>query len=487
MAQTVFQTGWLSSSCIGVPDTMIVFNETVPTDIYVETSMYNPIPYCGLDLYDVDIGCCLSSLNQLNASDYLGVSRNYLSEFSITQSIPKEAVGGKYCYIHSMDSNSLFGYQEMLIRDSGKCVENQFICYADRIEIYNQDGCSGLVENYSISSESSAMNSLSVGNISISILEIEHGEMSIVWTAYYPGMLLIPNYSEKLEIVNLVFAILTILAITWLLYSTVQKYIKRKKRSDIWLISCAVMVLLQLVCNVYYQNTIFENDNLLNLVYFILSLTNLGSLMFSITNLQLLFSIFRVVSLYVKTISISIWVLLHFGLFGATYYISLVQIFNPEYFMDLYSVSLTLGFYWQIIYLGFAILPPILILSIMLQVQYFKKKKMGDKFEYNNQRVYIYAILQLLTAVITCLINFDADKMTFSDRQYLALQSINTCISSLNFYFLIMLLEEMANATRVMVNAKGKKQATAKDEKKVSAATVTMGSSTAEVATVKLK
>ncbi|KAJ3309562.1 hypothetical protein HDV04_005945 [Boothiomyces sp. JEL0838] len=452
MAQIEFQAGWLHTSCQGPPDTMIIFNETNPTYLYTNYSVYNPIPFCGLDLKEVYIGCCFQTLDLSSTSNYFSFSWNYLTDFTLEQSFLKDAIGSSYCNLTSMEIGSLFGYQQMYFREGGECLEDYFRCNQDNIEIYNSNGCTGLVEIFPLSNNTVIYASF-VGNISISSFTIQKGEMSTVWTSYVPGQYLVPNFSDGLEILAFVLFILAASSALAALIWKITVYRQHKRMMDFWFILCIAEMIFQLTVNFYYQYEVFTSAKLLVIVSFIVSLTNLGSLMFTITNWMILFSIFNIISKRIRVVILFCSCLFHFALVGPSYYGYFIQILNPALFLDIYDLGITLSDTWKLLSLIFGYVPPLTILAIVLKVQYYKRHNYRDEkyLGYDNKRVYSIISIQIVLGILICLMAFDIQNLTVNDRQYLAILLCGYTFSVFNFLALIILIAEMARITKQMV------------------------------------
>ncbi|KAJ3272438.1 hypothetical protein HDV01_005507 [Terramyces sp. JEL0728] len=462
MAELVFQTGWLTSNCIGSPDTMVIFNETNPTALYLSNIDYSPIPFCGVDLNDVDVGCCLSSLNLTSTFGYLGYSRNYLTAVTLEQSIPKDAIGQSYCHIQSINNGSLFGNQEMYIKTTGKCLENHLKCYNDRLEIYSSYNCADDPEYYLLGSPTN-ISSLVVGNVTVSQIAIAKGLMVIVWTAFVPGLDLIPNFSEPLEVVSLLLFIASIVVCCSLMWYLFKKYRLKKRRLDYWHIICTVVMILKMVLYFIYQNTIFTSDLGMNVYTFIITLTDVASLLSNITSCMILFTMFNIVNPWVKTGSISGLVVVHFALYGLMYYCWFIQIFDVDLFMAIYGIANLVGNGWIVFSMCFNYISPLLIIGNVVKVQYYKKRDteigtMHKDMHYTNWRLYIIVSIQILLGIFISLTEFDLQNIAKSDRQYLALGSAGAYLLAVNFVLLVALFEELTNITKAIIAVKEPKQ-----------------------------
>ncbi|KAJ3272439.1 hypothetical protein HDV01_005508 [Terramyces sp. JEL0728] len=419
---------------------------------------YNPIPYCGVDLSYVDIGCCLSSLNMTRTYNYLGYTRNYLTDYSLQESVPKSANGQSYCYISSMNETALFGYQDMYFKTSGDCLEDIFKCYSDRIEIYSDSKCSGAAEIYQTPTALLNVNSQILGNVSISVLTETGGTMAIQWTAFVPGLDLVPNYSEPLEFLSMALFLFTVISIFSLLVWLTRKYIQRKRKIDFWHMLCTMVIIFKMILYLVYQHTIFTDPHVLDVYSFVITITDFASVMSNVTSVMILFTIFTVINPWIKTVTIAVLFMIFFGLEGLGYYTWYLELVQPELFMDYYDLSNTLQNAWSTLSLVFNYIPPLWIFANIIKLQYFKRRSREDFREKSiflmNRNIFIIIALQVVTGTLICVINFNLFNLVNTDRQYLALGQFVNYITHLHFVLLIALFEELTNVTKDMVSVK---------------------------------
>ncbi|KAJ3309561.1 hypothetical protein HDV04_005944 [Boothiomyces sp. JEL0838] len=468
MSQIVFQTAWLSSFCTGPPDTMIIFNETTPTLAYAVFGQVNPIPYCGLSMADIDIGCCLASLDLGSSFNYSSVSRNYLTDYSLAQSIPKAAVGKTYCTLLSNDPFSLFGYQEMYFLPSAMCLENQFKCYSDRLEIYAGNDCTGFTETVTLHQEATVFNSSIIGNVTIGFLSISNGTWLVEWTGYIQGNLLVPNFSEPIEIISLLLEMITGILILVLLASVSKKYLKTKRNADLWSLMSISFLIVALAFQVCYQYLVIDSIYLLNVLTFIEQIVTIWSLFFCITNCNLLYAIFKVYSLLIIYGGYILCILAYFGFMGLVYGCLISILFLSGSCSNYYNTVLDLQIGWNLVYMIFGMIPPTIIIVTVLTIQI--RKIQGSSLIYKNRKIILFAVLELLCAIISCMVGYLKQQLSRNDRQLLAIEYITGTLEPLNFYCLMMVMEQVTAITKTLVKPnkaipKPAQSATVKSEK----------------------
>ncbi|KAJ3272440.1 hypothetical protein HDV01_005509 [Terramyces sp. JEL0728] len=453
----VFQSGWYAGRCSGSPDTMLIFNDSNPTPQYAINDYYSPIPYCGLDLVSIDIGCCISTITPVDPPDYQSSSNNYFTN-NLKESIPRSAIGKSFCHIHASNNASLFGYQDMYLSSSGKCLENYFKCTNNNLEIYNASACTGSVEVYSVLSNANIL-SASIGNVTLSKLDVTDGEMTAQWTTFIPYVDLIPNFSEPDEIFSLIVTIAVLISAFYSFYYLILDYLARKRAMDFWHILCILESIVKLTLYTAYQYTIFTSENALNIFTLILNITNIGSLMSTITSCLILISIVNVNLVWVKIGCVVFLILLHFALYGLIYYAYTIAMIDPSIFMSEYSLANTLGNYW----LGFAVvfnfIPPLWILGRIIRVQYYKSKRAEDNSAALPYKKVIFLILgQLITGIWVFLLNFSVQLFVTDDRQFLGCAFISNALMTLNLVLLIAFFKELSRMTMEIVEGPHKKQ-----------------------------
>ncbi|KAJ3271398.1 hypothetical protein HDV01_006685 [Terramyces sp. JEL0728] len=436
----VFQTGWYSDYyCHGNPDTIIVFNETNPTPEYESASFFNYIPNCGSDIYSVDIGCCLSSLDLIDTNGYTSFSRNYYGEYDFVQSTPL-GTRGTYCLLQNITQ-----YEQVYLLQNSKCLEDVYKCTETGVLVYPTEGCQGSPQ------------ALSFGG-NATLYTISSGQMTIEWTAFEPPTLLIPNYSEPLEILQLIFFIVTILGFVWLISFQILNFCKRKRRVDLLQLVYSFLLLIKLIYTFYYDYNIFTNDEWLATATFILALFDLTSLFICFVSCRLLFEIFKFTRIY-QVISIVLVVLIHLGLEVPTYcsYATLVTSVPACSSPDLFVISIPLRDTWIIFSVILEILPPGIIFFMIMRQLYLNKKR-----QYRSTTVFTIFFLQVLGVLINFLMNFIGPKLARTDRQNLALSGMADCSLVFNSILVISLYQELTRLTRKILTPQTEMQSAKK-------------------------
>ncbi|KAJ3318905.1 hypothetical protein HDV06_006957 [Boothiomyces sp. JEL0866] len=430
----IFQTGWYNKyDCLGIPDTMIIFNDTDPTPVYQNTSWYEVIPICGANPDIVPIGCCLSSLDLSLTINYKSVSRNYFSDYNLVESTPIDAISNTYCHFTANN-------QEIYIRQSNQCLEN-YIC-GNELTIFSDTSCSILTDTVPFDTATNT----SLGLINATLFTFTQGEMTINWIAYIPPTLLIPNYSEKLEIVQLLVFILSLIFIgLFTLKQSYQVYKTRKSRQTAQLLY-SLLLLFKMIYTVYFDYNIFNDFNWLGISEYILLLLDLTSLFSCIISSMILFEIFKP-NYKIKLLSIIGLIVLHFALEMTSYLIYLTIIVDiPAFGSELFDISTPLRNSWRIFSMLFELLPP-LTLYYMIYFRTSAKRQLSPK---------LLSILigQTITILLNFVINFNGPSYCHTDRQVLAIGGIADTCFILNSMLVNVLYQELTWFVKSMVTPK---------------------------------
>ncbi|KAJ3318900.1 hypothetical protein HDV06_006952 [Boothiomyces sp. JEL0866] len=462
MGETVLQTGWYGSyNCKGIPDTIVIFNETTPTPLYSSNSDFNPIPICGTDPYSIDLGCCLSSLDLKATYGYQSFSRNYLSEFSFQQSITPGANGQTYCAIASLDTNSLYGYQQMYLHQRNVCVEETFICGETGLTVFSDPGCAGSNETIAITATPTYYQSIYIGNLTVSMREITGANLEIVWIANVPPPLLIPNFSEPLEILELALFIITVLAYALLIFAQLRNYKKGFKKMKLWQLLVSIAWLVRFCYSIYYVYTIFLSDLSLAIASYCLIVFDITIMASSVITCYTLFEIFKVNSVRKRVFCICLLFLTHI-VFELPIFIYgfPVGTFGEE----LYVVAAPFRTIWRALSLIFDLIPPTIIFILIIRqfsIRHSKSEPQEEKNMYrNNHKLVAIMTLQLLTGIyyiftFTC--NF---AIVRTDRQYLSFDGIGQSVLLWHELLLILMYRSLTSTTKQLVSPKTTPHAT---------------------------
>ncbi|KAJ3318901.1 hypothetical protein HDV06_006953 [Boothiomyces sp. JEL0866] len=459
MAQLVIQTGWFENYyCQGAPDSIIVFNETNPTPVCNMTMQnYDWIPSCGSDSYNVPIGCCFSSLDLSFTYGYHSFSRNYLSDYSFDQSVPSGIAN--YCQLSTLNNQLYNGYQEMYIRQTGGCVEDYFACNQTHLQIYGNQSCFGLTNEIPLSAAGIETRSDLLGGIFVNLFVSDHGNMDVMWTSFVPPMLMIPNYSEPLEIVMLISYIFAITV--YALFFSVQVYRIVKLRNKKYLLQFLVSTFwaCRLSMLIYYTYTIFEDFELLSTFTFALILADTGTLFSTIISSFMLFDIFKVSSTWKKVLVITVLTLVHLFCEIPSY-----VYWSPwiKLEVDISGFAMYTRSAWKFIAICTDLIPVALIFGMIIKAARIKSIK-SDAEEHVASINYTWKLiaiisLQFITGVLYILFFNTDDIIGKSDRQMNAIDGINTSILLIHEILLMVMYQSLQDVTRVLVSPHTVKQ-----------------------------
>jgi hypothetical protein len=175
--------------------------------------------------------------------------------------IPISANDASYCWLKavllkdydpkSTQSYDLFAYKEMYIKE-GICAEGITCGSGGQLQINATRKCgldtSQIQGSYQLNSSMVRYSTKSiVYNITASYMKMSEGAAIIKWRSYTPSTLLAPTFTEKWEIVGVLFSVLAIMMQTLVFLYYAHKYYKRGNNSYLY---NALVQLLWLISNV---------------------------------------------------------------------------------------------------------------------------------------------------------------------------------------------------------------------------------------------
>ncbi|KAJ3317706.1 hypothetical protein HDV06_001300 [Boothiomyces sp. JEL0866] len=454
MSDTVFLSGWMDSKfCTGPPDTMFVFstiNGSVSNLYNFEDQDYY-IPSCGLSTFDLQTGCCLSSIDLAYTYGYKSFTRNYLVDSIIQHSAPISANTNHYCMINNLNSNSsLWGYDQVYFFAEGKCLEGNVTCEDGAFKIYNDSSCATILESFPISSKTINITSNIIGQVEIALIKYGDGQIPMTFTAYTPSWEMYLDFSETIDYwVLLVFLISSTMAFATGSYYTYYSIKTRKKRYILFAITQNLWMIRELMdlLNYYCPTTIPQWA--IDFIFLIGSWAALASLFSVMISILLIFDMYLAIKPIHKYLIIFGVTLVHFGLEGF-HYLGHTLLFcylvthNPDYNSLGYEIDI-LGqlpnSIWIFLQFLIELVPPVIIISKVVANKNTKHLHFkGQSREHLDKQIKV--ILALFCAQFANMIIFGVLDITLnttnmfnSDRMYvlgLALTyqslSINSCL-----------------------------------------------------------
>ncbi|KAJ3259712.1 hypothetical protein HK103_001973 [Boothiomyces macroporosus] len=261
---TVFQSVWMQGECSGAPTSMYTFDQTTNGTLVFQDAIneYLP-PTCGLDPQDVNQGCCVVSLDPTIPQPYSSQTYHFITTLD-SSDFPKSAVGTSYCKLISKDNSSLFGFQQVYYKADGSCIDNNYMCTSDgTLQVYSGKDCKGNFLSYSTNNKT--IQDATIGNVSLSFIDVLQGSETYKWTTYTPQTLLVPKFHIPMEILSIIsYVVSTIVSVAIFVYFVVKYHQKRTNYMLFFLLSQLLWVLWTIFEDVYY-NTIFLNGETLSI------------------------------------------------------------------------------------------------------------------------------------------------------------------------------------------------------------------------------
>ncbi|KAJ3326127.1 hypothetical protein HDV06_000003 [Boothiomyces sp. JEL0866] len=455
MTAIVFQSGWLNSfDCAGAPSTMYVFSEDTPPLVYANLATDVPLPICGCATTDVPIGCCVSSLDLSFTDNYQSVMRNYVNDWA-SFIPPTSANLNTYCTISTADYSSFQGMNQAYYLAKNQCIDT-VICDIDSntLTVYNNTGCDGFFETFSLSNSSQIQNSVLLGNVTIGLETIHNGAVNILWTAYSPQYELVPQLKIPSErFAAFCYCMSLLIGLTTSSFYLRKFYIHRNTRDLLFGITqLLISINISLQC-VYYTTILSETQ--LSVLDIGVQVSSVYSLFSVYISLHILFTIFVDYqytfvhkAVYFFFTALNVCTVYFYAL--ADIYSLVTGQFNDVYFYLVRMQYYTQG-YWKITYIVIEILPSIAILYKLI-FRATNKKIQTLKAKINiiiGLAIFQIFLVLAYEAVIllrtyTLIYKNDRNALASSSSNYL-IQTMNSLIVLIVYEKLVELLEKIAN------------------------------------------
>ncbi|KAJ3309554.1 hypothetical protein HDV04_005937 [Boothiomyces sp. JEL0838] len=433
---------------MGPPDTMIIFNETTPTMLYSAFNNHYPIPTCGLDQKNVYIGCCFNSLNLQSTFGHQSFSRNYLSQYSLQDSIPSSANQIDYCRIQS--NTSLFkGYQELYVKSTGDCLEN-IKCQDGYLYAYSQDQCTGAVELFDVK-EITTINSTILGVAQAGLYTAANASMQIVWIAEIPQEDFVPDFSLPIETFTLVLFIAVTMFNVYMIYNLAQRYRTSRRRMDLWHLTVVSFWFLKSIYFLLYVSITFSDNIMFSILTVLLNFSNIGTFMTSTVTCSILLQIFNIHSRLYKIILLSVVGVIHFALCIVYYVTYIFLVIDPKIFLLLYTPGITLFEVWQTVSLCFDYIPPFYLLYKLIrqEIDVMERYKSTRYKQYKKELVGVI-LMQVMTGILFSICNFN-NNLSHNDYEYYGIVIIAYMLYIMHTLLNVNLYHSLGKLTKEMI------------------------------------
>ncbi|KAJ3274053.1 hypothetical protein HDV01_003546 [Terramyces sp. JEL0728] len=452
MSDIVYLSGWLDSKfCTGPPNTMFVFSafngSGAPLFLTEEQDYY--IPTCGLSTFNLNTGCCLSSIDSDFTLGYTSFTRNYLVDSAIEHSAPLTANNNLYCKVNSLGNSSLWGYSETYyLANSKYCLEGNIKCDLRNLYLYNDSNCNIPLESHHISNAVTTINSSVLGLVEISLTQFAGGQIPVTFTAYTPSWDLYINFSEPIDTwIFLVFLLSLVITFTTGIFYTIQSIKFRQKKYIFFAVTqylWTIRILMDLLS--YFCPTTIA-PAVTYAIFIIGSWSSLASLCSAIISFQLIFEINMDIKPWYKYLTLLSVALIHFGLQGLHYishtliFVYLVTKNVPDQVLG-YQLNLTAqtpNSVWLFLQFLIDTVPPVIILIKIYRNRTVKHanlpRKSKEYVERKLTHISIIFLVQFINMIVFGIIDFilNTTNMFNSDRMYglgLALTYITLSINS---------------------------------------------------------
>ncbi|KAI8904740.1 hypothetical protein EDD86DRAFT_212684 [Gorgonomyces haynaldii] len=300
---------------------------------------YLMYPYgeCGSMLTTMDGACCISAIDPSDnpATGTFGVTSatDFFFEDDSLDNLShnmQQASNKDYCLLSSLyeDEWTLEGYLHMLYLGDGGCFDSTR-CIHHQIIFYNDTHCQTEIESFDLDTNQQTITTLFYGDINAQLYTVENATMQVTWTNYQPDYILVPNFKEFTEIIAVVLYILTLLIMSFSLYSHALSAYRGYTHMKMVAAVSRFFWIAWTVGNMCYTyiiysdlNTLFITDSLRGISLAIASLTMVLYSNFFIYTATGMPQLWRIICTVLTLV-------LHIGLVGGQYgYFALIV--NPE-------------------------------------------------------------------------------------------------------------------------------------------------------------
>ncbi|KAI8905191.1 hypothetical protein EDD86DRAFT_212400 [Gorgonomyces haynaldii] len=255
-------------SCQGPPDSVFSFNvsdltvEYPPDNEMWSLSYFLQSPYSNCGFLSTQAvkrikGCCEKSLDTTYTFNYASFTNLIVSSPESIAEIPTGAVGTSYCYLYKpQDQYSLFGFNSILIRDNGVCVDGQLKCSNGTFYYYDYDsdspydpGCTSLLDWADLTKDEQLIESVGFGTSYGRVLKVEAATGVTDYLAEYPLQYLVPTFKYPIEVLSIMAMVLSII-LSLFLPIEVALQAWHRRRVSIWQIGHTVAFLMMLVVGI---------------------------------------------------------------------------------------------------------------------------------------------------------------------------------------------------------------------------------------------
>ncbi|KAJ3323698.1 hypothetical protein HDV06_001428 [Boothiomyces sp. JEL0866] len=439
---------------IDPPVTIAVVNNTFTTNLTSLADQIAPIPLCGLTSLPLYSGCCIQMTFDVPVP--YSFERHFLG-FIGTDEYPESSKGSKYCQLKSTDSGQTFGYEQVSYLDNNQCVDDYYKCNGNIFSVYSEVGCNGNQESIYIP-DGGTFNINIYGNVSISVIQPDNASMQIYWTTpnLFEG---IPQHLEgylPIEIFGIICAALSIglFALTFMVYAF--RFWQVPTYTNIWLALTQLIWIgrsFMTVMNNYYQADTPLGQHLLSGFW---SLSCIGTYMSVMISSNMIIRLFNWEQNLKISFAIYGAITVMSTILGGPTYLYFVIYFteNIPFMYDFYTYSVDeMYFGWELFMFIFDIIPPVIYLFKMKEINTTKLKSNQTELFYSWRKLTVVFLLIEMLNISSYVGVFYLQYYSFAlggDLQYESVWMIlllNYCIHNIVILSMFECLKEMMKVT----------------------------------------
>ncbi|KAJ3270051.1 hypothetical protein HDV01_000599 [Terramyces sp. JEL0728] len=469
-AEYIMQSQWDTLDCSNAPVMIAILNDTFSTNWTVLADEIAPIPTCGLTSVALYSGCCIQMTYYVSVP--YSFERHEIDTIGSDQ-YPKASNENEYCQLKSIDSGSSYGYEEILFLDSDSCINDFYQCEENIFSIYSNQGCFGTRSTVNILD--GGVHAVSdFGNVTISKIKPTDGTMQTYWTTsnVYEG---IPQHLDgylPIEIFGIISCAVSLLVFTVTFGVYFNRLCRVQNYTNIWLTTSQLMWITRCfltVMNNYYQADTEFGQRVLTGIW---SFTCIGTYMSTMISATMIIRIFNLAQNHsISYILYGVITLISTVLGGPTYvYFVIYETLDVPFMYDFYEFYVDqMYFGWELFMFIFDIIPPIMYLIKMQELNFSKLKANQTAQFFKWRKFALFFLAMELSNIISYMVVFYYQYYSLElggDLQYESVWMIlmlNYCIHNSVIILMFECLKEMMKVTVKSSIKKEEKKKTATD------------------------
>jgi hypothetical protein len=471
-------------TCSGSPSAVVGFNvidpeeesplsgEVWPVNYDINAPPY-PIGLCDNSQVALKGLCCYSLIE--NSDDWSvaqGVLSAQITEIDnlndLASAVPKTSSSATYC---KLEKDARFPYLVTYLLADGSCFDNYLSCDKNgQIHVYPSAGCKGEAISFILTRSPAIFNS-TYGAFTGSLGSLSGGSNAIEWVAYRSATYLIPNHKAALEIIALLFYIVSIVCSVLAFLFWALRYRKSKGVQTLLMLCSQFWTLFYIVSRMAYSYSVLISDFEF---YFTGGLNDwtfgIATLLTTISNCYFVNSVFKPKKIFGWITYFSI-VCLHIGLMIGIYVRKFTAFYGPKATHRVFRALAANDIYWIGIYFVYSILPLMFVvwrLTAIHNHEIIGRLKAIHRIDPSYYGTVLGQVLCFAMYFIIRSIQVYSNGFG-TNRNYLAAESLKAACVSINSFLTCVLVQRLKSRFAAAKTTKNSVTGSSKQQIKTSA------------------